>query len=451
MPHSQTRRLSLIIIVAVVLLGFTLLLNRPVGSALAQQAAPPAAAEPAAPEAPAAAPAPDAAPALLADEQNTIDVVKTYGDSVVAIIAKVQGQSVNPFGNIPQENLPPFFRQFLQPQQQQLQQSSGSGFLIDEAGQILTNYHVVAGALNAGTTELSEGSTITVTFPSRAGDQLPVKVVGASALYDLALLELVDPGDLPELVVPIELGDTSTLQVGQKTIAIGNPFGFEFTVTTGIVSALGRSLPGIGEVSDIPLVQTDAAINPGNSGGPLLDSQGRLIGVNTAIIPQVGATGDRSWLGIGFAIPSEVVQAELPQLQQGGVASTETRPRLGIVIQDVASYPSAVRQRLNLPDEGVGILQVEPGSSAEKAGLQGSAFAIDLGQGQSIPVPGDIITAADGTPVSTASDLQSIVFGKKEGDVVHLSILRNGQTEEVDVPLQVVPQEPQPAPASNLD
>jgi S1-C subfamily serine protease len=414
-----------------------------------QQAAPPAAqpATPATPAASAAAPT----SGFLADEQNTVDVVKTYGDSVVAINVKVQGRTVSPFGGIPPESLPPQFRQFLQPQQQQLQQSSGSGFVIDEAGQILTNYHVVVDALNAGTTELSEGATITVTFPSRAGDQLPVNVVGASALYDLALLELVNPGDLPEVVVPIGLGDTSTLQVGQKAIAIGNPFGFEFTVTTGIVSALGRHLPGIGEVSDIPLVQTDAAINPGNSGGPLLDSRGQLIGVNTAILPQVSATGSRSWLGIGFAIPSEVVQAALPQLKQGGVASTETRPRLGIVIQDVAAYPSEVRQRLNLPDQGVGILRVEPGSSAEKAGLQGSTFAIDLGQGQSIPVPGDIITAADGTAVASASDLQSIVFQKAEGDVVHLSILRNGQTLEVDVPLQVVPPQPQAAPASHID
>lgn len=451
MSHLQTRRLSILIVAVVVLLGLALMLNRPVGSALAQQATPPAAAQPAAPATPAAAPATVPAPVLLVDEQNTVDVVKTYGDSVVAINVRVQGQLVNPFGNIPPESLPPAFRQFLQPQQQQLQQSSGSGFVIDEAGQILTNYHVVVDALAAGTTDLSAGSTITVTFPSRSGDQLPVNVIGASALYDLALLELASPSDLPEVVVPIQMGDTSALQVGQKAIAIGNPFGFEFTVTTGIVSALGRHLPGIGEVSDIPLVQTDAAINPGNSGGPLLDSQGRLIGVNTAIIPGVSATGNRSSLGIGFAIPSEVVQAALPQLKSGGVASTESRPRLGIMIQNLAAYPSEIRARLNLPDTGVGILAVEPGSSAEKAGLLGSTFGIDLGMGQTIPVPGDIITAADGTPVDTASELQSIVFQKSEGDVVHLDILRDGKPLEVDVPLQVVPTQAQPAPASNID
>jgi S1-C subfamily serine protease len=415
----------------------TLLLSGPLSSVLAQEQtqAPPA--EQAQPQQAAAG-----ATALLADEQNTIDVVRTYGDSVVAINVEVQGRTVNPFENIPEQNLPPFFRQFIQPQQLQPQQSSGSGFVIDEAGQILTNYHVVQGALEDGSTDLAEGASVTVTFPSRTGDQLPVRVVGASALYDLALLELENPEDLPDAVTPIELGDSSTLQVGQKTIAIGNPFGFEFTVTTGIVSALGRNLPGIGEVSDIPLVQTDAAINPGNSGGPLLDSQGRLIGVNTAIIPQVSATGNRSWLGIGFAIPSEVVQAALPQLQEGGVASTESRPRLGIRIQDLAAYPSEIRQRLNLPAEGVGVIEVQPGSSAEAAGLQGSTFGINLGQGQGIPIPGDIITAIDGTPVASASDLQRIVFQKQEGDLVRLEILRDGEQLEVEVPLQVVPQEP---------
>lgn len=385
--------------------------------------------------------------ALLENERNTVELVETYGDSVVAINVKVQGQAVSPFGGIPEESLPPFFRQFLQPGQQQQQppppqRGSGSGFLISTEGRILTNYHVIADALVQNSTETKEGANITVTFPSRSGDQLPVRVVGASALYDLALLELSDPSELPDTATPIELGDSSSLKVGQKAVAIGNPFGFEFTVTTGIVSALGRHLPGIGEVSDIPLVQTDAAINPGNSGGPLLDSQGRLIGVNTAIIPQVSATGSRSWLGIGFAIPSDVVAAALPQLESGGLESSETRPRLGISIMNLSAFPSEVRQRLGLPDEGVGVLEVQPGSAAEAAGLQGSPFTIDVpGLGSGIPVPGDIIVAIDGNPVTTSSDLQQAVFRKQEGDVARLELLRGGQKLEVEVPLQVVPQQ----------
>jgi S1-C subfamily serine protease len=444
MLQKRTRRLSALAITLAVLLAISLLAIGPVTSVLAQgqTQSPPAAQEAAPPAAGPQAPAPAADTGLLENERNTIDVVRTYGDSVVAINVKIQGRTVNPFGGIPEESLPPFFRQFLQPQQQ-LQQSSGSGFVIDQAGQILTNFHVVQGALNPSTIDLAQGASITVTFPSRSGDPLPVTVVGASALYDLALLELDDPAGLPSSVVPITLGDTGSLQVGQKAIAIGNPFGFEFTVTTGIVSALGRHLPGIGEVSDIPLVQTDAAINPGNSGGPLLDSQGQLIGVNTAIIPQVSATGNRSWLGIGFAIPSDIVQSALPQLKEGGLENIESRPRLGIVIQDLSAYPSQIRQRLNLPEEGVGVLRVQPGSAAEAAGLEGSTFGVDLGQGQTLPIPGDIITAVDGTPVTSSADLQGLILQKQAGDTVLLELQRDGEKVEVEVPLQVVPQESQ--------
>src|SRR5690606_35524107 len=221
---------------------------------------------------------PDPAAARLQDEQNTIDVVRAIGPSVVAINVEVRGELVNPFADIP--FLPEQFRQLLPPQVvPRVQQSSGSGFVIDEEGRIVTNFHVVQQALQADSVELRERATITVDFPS-GEEPLRARVLGANPDFDLALLELEDPSAMPEDARPIELANYDEVQVGQKVIAIGNPFGLENTVTQGIVSAIGRELTSIGRV-DIPMIQTDAAINPGNSGGPLLDSSGRLVGVNT--------------------------------------------------------------------------------------------------------------------------------------------------------------------------
>jgi S1-C subfamily serine protease len=137
------------------------------------------------------------------------------------------------------------------------------------------------------------------------------------------------------------------------------------------------------------------------------------------------------------------VQSALPQLKEGGLENIESRPRLGIVIQDLSAYPSQIRQRLNLPEEGVGVLRVQPGSAAEAAGLEGSTFGVDLGQGQTLPIPGDIITAVDGTPVTSSADLQGLILQKQAGDTVLLELQRDGEKVEVEVPLQVVPQESQ--------
>ncbi len=390
--------------------------------------------------------APTGDSALLEYEENTVGIIETYGGSVVAIDVTSAGRTVSPDEIYPRDMLPDFFREFLPPgffqnivppDQPRTRQTAGSGFVIDTEGRMITNWHVVESALLPGEVELSEGSSITVTFPG--GTPLPVRVVGGSSLYDLALLEPLAPEDLPEGLVPIEFADTDALRPGQKAIAIGNPFGFESTVTVGIISAVGRHFPYIGEV-DFPLVQTDAAINPGSSGGPLLDSSGRLIGVNTAIIPTVSATGERGNLGIGFAVPADIVQSALPELMGGGVASIPTRPRLGVEIVEVGNYPAEVRTRLNLPDSGVGILAVEPDSPADEAGLRGSQFSITLAGGsEPIRVPGDIILETDGEPVGNISELQSFIVSQQDGTEVVFTVLRDGEELEVPVTLRVSP------------
>ena len=411
----------------------------------------------------------DEAQANLQNEENTIQVVETYGSSVVAVNVAVQGQRMNPFEDpqffdqFPEEfqdQIPDEFRRFFMPQEPQgegdqtpdqapRQQGSGSGFVADEDGNILTNYHVIRSALEDGSVTPREGATVTVVFPG-SDEEFPVTVVGANALYDLALLRLENPDELPEevqQVVPIPVADSDEIRVGQKVIAIGNPFGFSSTVTTGIVSGVGRSLPGVGEVN-IPLVQTDAAINPGNSGGPLLNSRGELIGINTAIIPgSQGGLGTRGNIGIGFAVPANLVGQNLTALAEGGFTNLSSRPRLGIQIRSVEAYPEAVRESLNLPDEGVAVAAVAPGSAAEEAGIRGSEMAIDF-QGQSIPAPGDIILAADGTEVTEPGQLQDIVLAKNEGDTVELRIWRDGEELTLPVTLATVPDQEQQVEAA---
>ncbi len=375
---------------------------------------------------------------LLEDERNTVEIVERYGPSVAAVNVTVEGRLTNPLEDIPEDQIPPFFRQFMPQfeQQQAPQRGSGSGFVVDADGRIVTNYHVIDAALEERSVELREGAEISVSFADDG--TVPVRVLGANALYDLALLELEDPDDMPDGIQPIPLGDAAP-RVGQKVVAIGNPFGFESTVTTGIVSAVGRNLQGVGEVN-VPLVQTDAAINPGNSGGPLLDSGGRLIGVNTAIIPNVSATGQRGSLGIGFAVPATTLADVLDDLREGGYVSVETRPRLGVSVQNVAAYPEDLRRRMGLPDRGVAVLQVAEGGAADEAGLRSSSLAVQVG-GRTLPIPDDVITAIDGQPVETVDDLQREVFARGEGDTVTLTVVRNGEETRVDVTLTVVPVE----------
>ncbi|MFA5552660.1 MAG: trypsin-like peptidase domain-containing protein, partial [Trueperaceae bacterium] len=206
----------------------------------------------------------------LEDERNTVQIVADRGPSVVAINVEVRGNRVNPFEELERlfpNFLPPQFReQYLGPQ---VQQSSGSGFVV-APDELVTNYHVIEGALDGASLELREGASIKVVFAG-SSEEFDVRVVGANPDFDLALLELVDGNAIPASAVPLEIADSSTAQVGQKVVAIGNPFGLQSSVSQGIISAIGRELPSIGQI-EIPMIQTDAAINPGNSGGPLLDS-----------------------------------------------------------------------------------------------------------------------------------------------------------------------------------
>lgn len=392
------------------------------------------------------------AAALTEYEENTISVVEQYGPSVVSINVTAQAQAGDSGVAVPEgleeylDQLPPQFREFFEQQQGQQgqlppQQGSGSGFVIDEAGRMVTNFHVVQAALQENTVEFTEGSSVTVTFPG-SEDEFPVSVVGANALYDLALLELENPDDLPENANPIPIANSDEVQVGQKTIAIGNPFGLDSTVSAGIVSAISRYAPSIGRV-EVPYVQTDAAINPGNSGGPLLNSSGELIGINTQILAGGGGVGGQVGnIGIGFAVPSNLLQDSLAELEEGGFVSLQSRARLGIQIGDVAAYPEAVRNNLNLPEEGVVVQSVEEGSAAEAAGLRGAQFDVNF-QGTPIPAGGDVITAVNGEPVTTTGELQNAVLSQGEGDTVTLTIVRDGQEQEVEVELAVVPENTQ--------
>jgi len=391
---------------------------------------------------------PDRVASLLQDELNTIEVVNALGPSVVAINVEVRGERVDPLNQL-LPNLPEQFRQLLPMNPvPQVRQSSGSGFVIDDELHIVTNYHVVRGALQSDTVELRTGATITVQFPGR-DDDLPARVVGANPDYDLALLE-VTGSDKPTGILPIPMADSAAVQVGQKVIAIGNPFGLQSTVTQGIVSAIGRELPSIGRV-DVPMIQTDAAINPGNSGGPLLDSSGRLLGINTMIVPGMSASGSAANIGIGFAVPSSLLSEALAGLREGGLVGSYAdsvraesdiagRPRIGISGMSVGDYPEEVRKALNLPDHGVVVFEVAPGGPAADAGLTGPAYQATIGD-QAYPAGGDIIVAVDGDDIESIADLQRIVLDGSEGDTLTLEVWRNGETRSVAVTLRVVDQD----------
>lgn len=278
---------------------------------------------------------------------------------------------------------------------------TGSGFVWDDNGHIVTNYHVIQGA-----------SSAIVAFSDEQA--YPADLVGVAPEHDIAVLRIRPRGS----ITPIPVGTSHDLQVGQNVYAIGNPFGLDHTLTTGIVSALGRTIRAVTGQPIENVIQTDAAINPGNSGGPLLDSAGRLIGMNTAIFSPSGTSA-----GIGFAVPVDTINRVVPQLIKFGMVE---RAALGVTMSDELSRRFA--QRLNV--QGVVIVQTLPGSAAEAAGLRGTTR---LGNGQ-IRV-GDIILSIDGRPVTSSDDMYLALEKYKPGDTVVVKYWREGRTLEKKIML----------------
>ena len=319
---------------------------------------------------------------LAADEKATIELFQQTGPSVVHITTLGPATLNRRTVEVPQ--------------------GTGTGFLWDDAGHVVTNYHVLRSASSA---------TVTLSDHSQY-DAVPV---GAAPQFDLAVLKITAPAKgLREIP---HIGSSNDLQVGQKVFAIGNPFGLEQTLTTGIVSAVGRTIRGVEGNPIEDVIQTDAAINPGNSGGPLLDSRGRLIGVNTAIYSTSGSSA-----GIGFAIPVDAVNRVVPQIIRSG---RFVRPDMGVGLDPRYSGPFARR----LGVEGVLVAYVEPGSPAEAAGLR-SAVGTPAGY------VGDVIVGIDDRAVKDVPAYYRTLERYKAGDTVTLRFVRAGQNHSVPIELR---------------
>jgi S1-C subfamily serine protease len=281
----------------------------------------------------------------------------------------------------------------------EIPRGTGSGFVWDNYGHVVTNFHVI-----------QDGDAFEVTLADRSS--WPATPIGRAPEKDLAVLRVDAP---PELLKPITVGSSSDLKVGQTVLAIGNPFGFDQTLTTGVISALGREIESLARVPISDVIQTDAAINPGNSGGPLLDSAGRLIGVNTAIYSPSG-----SYAGIGFAIPVDTVNWVVPDLIAFGQIR---RPSLGVQLAS-----DSINRRLGV--KGVLVLGVAPHSGAEEAGIRPSRR-----DRRGRVVLGDIITAIDAEPVRSTDELRLRLEKRRPGDVVTVTVYRNGDTEDLKIRL----------------
>lgn len=329
---------------------------------------------------------------LTADETNNIEIYRTSREATVYITSTVYQR--NWFMEVyPVKDL-------------------GSGFIIDAEGRILTNYHVVSGS-----------SQVEVTLPDQTKYKADVLV--RDRQDDLALIKINPRKKLPFL----KLGDSDRLQVGQKTLAIGNPFGLELTLTTGVVSSLGRTIQGSANGQELEgMIQTDAAINSGNSGGPLLDSQGNVIGINTAIYGPNGGN-----VGIGFAMPINRAKAMLDDYQAG---KNFKRAGLGVRTFYIAGD---LAEALELPREGGLLVQtVLPGTAAESAGIRGPREMVIIGNTR-VGVGGDFIMAIDGTPVKHEDAVSRALTRKHAGDTTLLKIYRGGRTIELKVKLGEAP------------
>jgi S1-C subfamily serine protease len=322
--------------------------------------------------------------ALNAEERTTIALFRQASPSVVFITTLARQ------------------RDFFSLNIAEIPQGSGSGFIWDQEGHIITNFHVIQGASRARVT-LADHSV------------WDAQLVGVAPDHDLAVLYIKAPKNQ---LRPLAIGTSADLEVGQTVLAIGNPFGLDQTLTTGIISALGREINATTGRTIAGVIQTDAAINPGNSGGPLLDSAGRLIGVNTAIFSPSGSSS-----GIGFAVPVDTVNRMVPQLiRQGEI----TRAGLGVRIGD-----DRVSRRLNLP--GVLIIEVEKGSAAEAAGLRSTR--VDAKGGVKL---GDVIMAIDGERIETSNDLFNAMEKRAVGETVKVTVLRGETRLSTPVTLQAV-------------
>jgi S1-C subfamily serine protease len=281
----------------------------------------------------------------------------------------------------------------------EIPRGSGTGFVWDTSGLIVTNFHVIAGA-----------HRLTVTLADRSEHE--AEVIGIAPEKDLAVLRIQTP---PEGLVKLPLGDSSELSVGRKVLAIGNPFGLDTSLTTGVVSALGREIRAPGNRTIRGVIQTDAAINPGNSGGPLLNSLGQLVGVNTAIYSPSGASA-----GIGFAIPVNTVREVVPQLISYGRVQT---PTLGL---ELASDRWIRRYRI----EGLPVIRVFPGLAADRAGIRG-AYRNARGE----ILLSDLITAVNGKPVRSNDDYLSLIEQHQAGETITVTLRRGDQQRDISVTL----------------
>jgi len=322
-------------------------------------------------------------PSAVSDEQNSIEVYKSMSPGVAFISTTSVMQDM--WGDVEEGK------------------GNGSGSVIDNQGHILTNSHVVEGA-----------SKLTVNF---GGDKVyPATIVGRDPDTDLAVIKIDPPAGLP--VIP--LGDSDKLSVGQKVLAIGNPFGLDRTLTTGVISGLQRPIRGTNGKPIDAAIQTDASINPGNSGGPLLDKYGRMIGINSQILSRGGGS-----VGVGFAIPVNIAKRIIPQLLQYGEVR---RPKLGASLPSVSDLSE---RGYRVPvQQGLLVYQVQPGGSAERAGIKGLSSDGSLG---------DIILSGDGQKLNQLDDLYRLLDRKQIGDTVNFEIYRSGKTITVPIKLLASP------------
>jgi putative serine protease PepD len=340
-------------------------------------------------------PAPGTAEDWTADERNNVEIYERYSRGVINITSTSIG-----------------YDYFLRPVPEM---GSGSGIVVDERGHIVTNYHVV-----------ENSRKLEVTLWNRK--RYAAEITGVDPSSDLAVLKIAAP---PADLTPIPFGAAKGLRVGQKVLAIGNPFGLDRTLTTGVVSSLGRSIQASnGRVID-NIIQTDAAINPGNSGGPLLNAKGEIIGVNTAIISPSGSSS-----GIGFAVPVDTVRRISADLITYGRPQTPWLGASGLSLSDSPQLSEALD--LNT-DAGILVIQVVPGSPAAKAGLRGATREYTVGNYR-VPGGGDVIVAIDGRNLDRMEQLSSAIKERKAGARVTLTLLRGGRKIDLPVVLELSPQ-----------